>query len=83
MTVGKIIQDGDKFGITFPGALLEQLGLNVGDEVQIDVVDNRIVAESMSQANHEERLSAIAQGLLQKRADVYKALAVGVDQPDV
>lgn len=83
MAVGKIVQIDDVVSVTLPKALLEQLGLSIGDEVNVDIVDNRIVAESKTQTSHEERLSAIAKGLIKRRADVYKALAGGVDQPDV
>ena len=83
MAVGKIVQIDDVVSVTLPKALLEQLGLSIGDEVNVDIVDNRIVAESKTQTSHEDRLSEIAKGLIQRRADVYKALAGGVDQPDV
>ena len=83
MAIGKIIQIDDMISITFPKSLLDQLGLSVGDELQIDVVDNRLVAESTTQADREERLSKIAQDLIIRRAEVYEALAVGADQPDV
>lgn len=83
MAVGKIIQIDDMISLTLPKSLLEQLGLMVGDEVNVDIVDNRIVAQSKAQTDHEERLSKIAQGLIERRSEVYKALAGGVDQPDV
>lgn len=37
------------------------------------------LAEGESQTNHEERLGKIAQGLLERREDVYKALSESKD----
>lgn len=82
MAVGKIVQIDDMVSMTLPKAWLEQLGLSIGDEVNVDIVDNRIVAESLSQTDHDERVLEIAKGLIKRRAKVYKALAGGVDQPD-
>jgi len=77
MAVGKIVQIDDVVSVTLPKALLEQLGLSIGDEVNVDIIDNRIVAESKEQTSHEDRLSEIAQDLLKRRANVYKALGNG------
>lgn len=48
---------GGSAGIRLPKAVLQQLGLEVGDAVEINVIDGRIVLHPMPSLSLEEMLA--------------------------
>lgn len=57
--------------------ILDQLGVAVGEEVDITLVEQTLVMRSSAVAQREQRVEALIQSLLERRSQVYTALAEG------
>ena len=57
--------------------MLGDLGLQSGDEVDIQVVDRALIVRSIEEVERKEQLENIVQGLLRRRSSTYEQLAVG------
>ncbi|RDI36906.1 AbrB/MazE/SpoVT family DNA-binding domain-containing protein [Falsibacillus pallidus] len=54
----KVTKIGNSFGITLPIDLLKQVGLAQGDEVQVEVIDGKIVLRKKEQLKLPEGVDA-------------------------
>ncbi|QTN00747.1 AbrB/MazE/SpoVT family DNA-binding domain-containing protein [Sediminibacillus dalangtanensis] len=54
----KVTKIGNSFGITIPTELLKQVGLALGDEVQVEVKDRKIVLRKKEQVALPEGVDA-------------------------
>jgi antitoxin component of MazEF toxin-antitoxin module len=57
--------------------ILDQLGVSIGEEVDITLVEQTLVMRSSAVAQREQRVEALIQSLLERRSQVYAALAEG------
>lgn len=68
--------DGASFVI--PQTFIEQMGIQIGDELELFIVDKTLFLRPLSEKERETKLDHVIQGLLKKRGDVYEVLAYGV-----
>jgi antitoxin component of MazEF toxin-antitoxin module len=64
--------------IILPQELLAQVGMSVGDQVDVRLVDQTIVLQPLKEAERTKRIEEITERLLIQRKSVYEALAEGV-----
>lgn len=57
--------------------LLTALGVGVGDEVDVVVVDGVLVVRSLDEAARASTVEAVAEAMFQRRRAVYQELARG------
>ncbi len=57
--------------------LLTALGVGVGDEVDVVVVDGVLVVRSLDEAARASTVEAVAEAMFQRRRTVYQELARG------
>ena len=79
MAIERITTIGDLVVLTLSKSLLEQLGIEVGDQVDVSVVDKSIVIRSLEGAERAQKLDKIVHGLISRRREVYVELATGVE----
>ena len=79
MAVEKIRVVGDSVVMTLSKSILEQLGLENGDEVNVSVIDKTLVVRSMNEVERARKFQEITDEVFTEYADVFKALAVGVE----
>jgi antitoxin component of MazEF toxin-antitoxin module len=60
--------------------ILEQMGVQIGDVVDVAVAENTLIVRRVDEdANPERTLEEIIDGIFERRADAYRRLAEGVE----
>lgn len=59
--------------------LLEQLGVSVGDEVDVSVVDRTLVLRSLDEAKRAQKIDAATKAVFERRRSAYEELARGAE----
>ena len=77
MAVSKLTPTGDSAVLTLSKHILEQLGLDVNDEIDLVVVDKTLMVRSISEAERAERLKLATDKVFEKYDRVFAALAEG------
>lgn len=74
-----INRSGDEATLRVSGEILERLGLAVGDEVELLLVEHTLVVRPLNVGNHEERIAAATEEVIERRRTAYQELAKGVE----
>jgi antitoxin component of MazEF toxin-antitoxin module len=61
--------------VLLPPELLAQVGMSVGDQVDVTLVDQSIVLQPIEVAERVKRIDQITEQILVQRRSVYEALA--------
>jgi antitoxin component of MazEF toxin-antitoxin module len=75
----RITTSGDAAAVLLPGELLEELGLKVGDEVEVVVIEGTLVLRRTDEEERSRRVEESTQSVLQRRKSAFEELAKGVD----
>jgi len=67
----------DNPALVLPQEMLAQLGVAIGDDVDVIVVEGMLVVRTPAEAERDQRVAALTQSLLERRKPVYTALAEG------
>ena len=65
--------------LLLPEEILNSLGLNIGDEVNINVVDNKLILRALDDLEREQKLQTITDDLFERRQSAYQQLAKGAE----
>ncbi len=65
--------------ILLPQEAMDQLGLKVGDEVDLSVIDGALIVLPSSEAERARRMEEIIRLLFERRKSAYEQLAKGVE----
>jgi len=79
MAVARIASIGNMAALLLPNGFMEQLGVKVGDEVDVAVIDDALVVRRTEEADQIARIDPIIDRLFAERGEVYEALAKGVE----
>ena len=81
MSTNQITTLGDSPALLLTQETLEKLGMNIGDEVSIDVsVENRtLTMRPLVEVERKQKMDALMAELLESRNELYKRLAEGVE----
>lgn len=63
--------------VILPPELFAQVGMSVGDQVDVTLVDQSIVLQPIEEAERAKKIKEITERLLVERRSVYEALAEG------
>lgn len=80
MAQRRITAVGNSAALLLPPDVLQQLGLQVGDEVDLSIVEHKLIVRSLDEAERAQRINEVTQDVLQRRQAVYRELAKGVDE---
>lgn len=69
--------DNRGVAVILPPELLAQIGMSVGDQVDVTLVDQSIVLQPIEEAERAQKIEEITGRLLVERRAVYEALAEG------
>ena len=76
---GKVITKlGSPATLVLTPEMLEQLGINGEDEVEIALINRKLILRSLKEARREERMKEIKKELFAERHSAYQRLAEGV-----
>jgi len=73
-TIGAI---GDSGALLLTPEVLEQVGMQVGDEVDVSVLDRTLIVRPLADVEREEAFTAAMNYVLKRHKRLYEALAKG------
>ncbi len=80
MTQTKITIVGKFAAVLLPQEMVDQMGVQIGDDVDIVVRDDTLVVRRIAEGEQPERpLDEIIDDIFKRRADAYRRLAEGAD----
>ncbi|MBX2998203.1 MAG: hypothetical protein KF893_06785 [Caldilineaceae bacterium] len=80
MTQTRITTIGGSAAVLISTEILEQMGVQIGDAVDVAVVDNTLVVRRVDEDDKPERtLEEIIDEIFERRADAYRRLAEGAE----
>lgn len=65
--------------LTLPPEAIEALGLQPGDEVDVEIVGRAIVVRSMAEANRAGEFAKSFERIFERRCGAYEQLAEGAE----
>ena len=79
MSRERITTSGDNATVRIPAEILDGLGLVVGDEVEIQLVERAFVVRPLNEVERSERIESATNTVVERRQAAYEELARGVD----
>jgi antitoxin component of MazEF toxin-antitoxin module len=73
----RIITLDDTASVSLPPEALDGLGVNAGDELDIETVGRSLVIRSVDEARRAREFTDIFESVLKRRRDAYEQLAEG------
>lgn len=65
--------------LTLPPEAVEALGLQPGDEVDVEIIGRAVVVRSMAEANRAGEFAKSFESILKRRRGAYEQLAEGAE----
>ena len=75
MSQMKIVSHGDGAAVVIPTAVLESIGLHIGDAVDVSVGERQLVLQSIEEAARRRLVAELTREVLDRRSDAYQRLA--------
>jgi antitoxin component of MazEF toxin-antitoxin module len=79
MSRKRITGDGTSATLELPQEILDELGVAVGDEVDICVVDRTLILRPLDEAERARTIEAATTATFERRRSAYEELAKGAD----
>jgi len=79
MSRKRIATSEDSAAILLPQEVLDQLGLNAGDEVDLSVVDRTLILRPLDETERARRIADATTAVLERRSSAYERLAKGAE----
>ena len=70
-----IVPLGDAAAVALPDAIIQSIGLRIGDKVDVSVINQQLILRPVDDDSRRRRLAEITQEVFQKRGDAYRRLA--------
>jgi putative addiction module antidote len=78
MTQTRVTNVGKSAAVVLPQELMEQIGLQIGDEVDVEVTDDALVVRRViGEGKNKRSLDEIIDDIFERRAAAYHRLAEG------
>jgi antitoxin component of MazEF toxin-antitoxin module len=69
----------DSGAVLVPPEVLNEMGLNEGDEVDLSVVNRTLIVRSLDDAERARKLEETTAEVLERRGSSYRELAKGIE----
>ena len=69
----------DSAAILLPQEVLDQLGINAGDEVDLSVVDRTLILRPLEEAERARKIEQVTDTVFERRKSAYEQLAKGIE----
>ena len=79
MSRERISTSGTDATVRLPGEILERLGVDVGDEVEMVVVERTLIVRSVNETDRAAQIDAVTNEVIDRRKSAYEELARGAD----
>lgn len=79
MSRNRITETGDSPALLLSPEIMEKLGIHVGDEVEVSIVDRTLTLRSLDEARRAQNIEAATKTVFDRRQSAYEELAQGVE----
>jgi antitoxin component of MazEF toxin-antitoxin module len=79
MSRRKIIASGEEAALLLSQETLKQMGVQVGDEVDVIIEDGALIVRPLDEAMRAQKIEQITDDLFEQRKSAYQRLAGGVE----
>lgn len=79
MSRERITISGDSPAVRLPQDILELMGVAVGDEVEMSLVERTLIVRPLDEAERSQRIETASKNVLERRKSAYEELAKGAD----
>jgi antitoxin component of MazEF toxin-antitoxin module len=73
----RITAVGEAAALFLPKEVLDKLGIAIGDEVELSLIDRTLMLQPIDEADRAQQLAAITQTVFARRQRAYTELAQG------
>ena len=79
MSRKRIMASEDSATLLLPREILDAMGVNDGDEIDVSVTDRTLTLRSLDEAERARRLGAATESVFERRKAAYEELAKGAE----
>ncbi len=79
MSRKQITATGDSAALLLSPEILKELGVSVGDEVDVSIVDRTLILRSLDEVERAKKIDAATRVVFESRRSAYEELAKGVE----
>jgi AbrB family looped-hinge helix DNA binding protein len=79
MSRKRIDTSEDSAAILLPQEVLDQLGINPGDEVDLSVVDGTLILRPLDEVDRARKIEEATNTVFERRKSAYEQLAKGIE----
>ena len=69
---------GDSAALLLSDEMLGAMRIHVGDEVDVSVVDRKLIMRPLNEVEREQKIKSMTQVIIKRRKSAYERLADGV-----
>ncbi len=80
MQLTRIEKIGDSAALLLTDEMLDSLGIDFGDEVEVTVADGRLVVQSLTESEPRHGIEKATENVFRRRESAYRRLAEGVSE---
>jgi antitoxin component of MazEF toxin-antitoxin module len=73
----RITAVGEAAALFLPKEVLDKLGIAIGDEIELSLIDRTLLLQPLDEADRAQQLTAITQTVFARRQRAYTELAQG------
>jgi antitoxin component of MazEF toxin-antitoxin module len=77
MSRERITAVGESAVLLLPKEVLDKLGIAIGDEVELSLIDRTLMLQPLDEANRTQQLAALTRAVFARRQRAYTQLAQG------
>jgi antitoxin component of MazEF toxin-antitoxin module len=77
MSRERITAVGTSAALLLPKEVLDQLGIAIGDEIELSLIDRTLMLQPLDEADRAQQLAAITTTVFARRQRAYTQLAQG------
>lgn len=79
MSHERIIAVGESAALILPKDVLDKLGIAVGDEVELSLIDRTLIVQPLAEADRAQKLEEVIKTVFERRQSAYARLAQGAE----
>ena len=80
MSRERITAVGESAALLLPKEVLDKLGIAIGDEVELSLIDRTLMLQPLDEADRAQQLAAITKTVFARRQHAYTQLAQGPEE---
>jgi antitoxin component of MazEF toxin-antitoxin module len=65
--------------LLLPKDILDKLGIAIGDEVELSLIDRTLIVQPLDEADRAQQLATVTQAVFARRQSAYARLAQGTE----